>query len=313
MQRIYDNNTASLRDGIREKLRCSFSADFCSGYFTLDGFDLVSDLIYEKFLGDSGSFCRILVGRDTGSQHSLSAQHLVTRFLEKLRLCGSSKKKNELERFKHLIKCKKIFIKFSTSDSIHAKLYLFHGAGARLPSVAIVGSGNLTYNGLVRGRELNIDITEKETCLALQNWFEHQWQQEDCIDISDSISWSDYRKIEEGDLYLLASICDEEDIGYFVDKAGTRFEVPAGFLCDRKGIEEGLNPEFEESIRQISEEVGLEDIYFPTNNLYSNRSAYDGMSLLECFIENFVDTTDPNYLSTETLERIRRAVDKDNT
>ena len=309
MQRVYDNDAESLRNGIVEKLSSSFSADFCSGYFTLNGFNLLSDVIYENFLGDSGSFCRILVGRDTGTKSHCS----IKRFLEKLRWCETKRKADVFERFKHLIKCRKVYIKFSTSDSIHAKLYLFHNRSERLPNVAIIGSGNLTYNGLVSSKELNIDVVETEACLTLQKWFDEQWQQDDCIDISEAVAWSDYKVIEEGDLYSLASICDDQNITYFTDNAGARFEVPEGFLYDRKGTDERLNPEFEKSIRQLVEEVEIENIHFPTNDLYSERSAYDGMSLLDCFIENFVDTTDPNYMSTETTERIRRAVAKDNT
>lgn len=311
MQKVYDNIDANLKDGIRQELRQSHSADFCSGYFNLNGFDLLSCSMNEHLTGRDNSFCRILIGR--GEEYQNSSSVMIEKFINKIRLGSSTEEKNRFERLKNLIKCKKIHIGFSRSNQIHAKLYLFHHRRERIPYLAIVGSGNLTYNGLVRSKELNLVTTEKEACITLQKWFNTHWEQKSSIDISRDIAWSSYREIEENDLYLLASICDDNEVICFIDSAGNKFDIPGGFSYDRKGIEEGLNPDFEEAIRRVAREIGLDEMYFPTKDLYSERSVYDGMSIADCLIENFINISDPDYISSEVWDHIQRSVSKDNT
>lgn len=315
MQKIYDNISNHLKTGLREGLERCIGADFCIGYFTLSGFDLIGDLIFEQFLGENNSCCRILVGKNENYHGSNSdTPELITgKFIEKLRTGISANDKDKLERLKHLIKLKKLYIKFSTSNLIHAKLYLFHANFRRTPNFAITGSSNLTYNGLVKSQELNVVIFEKDTCLALQEWFDYQWMQTSCIDISHLVAWADYKEVSVEDLYSLASTCEEYEIENLVDGDGNLYEIPYVFLYDRKGIDEGMSPDFENRIRQILTEKSLEELYFPRRDSIFDDFPFSGMSLMDYIVESFFDPTDPNYVSPEILEEIERAVARDQT
>jgi hypothetical protein len=313
MHRIYDNISIDLKTGLRQGLEKSISADFCAGYFSLDGFDLIGDLIFENFFGGSNSFCRVLVGRNTSCYNNNhdTPQTELEKFLDKLRTGASSRDKGRFERLQYLIKLKKLRIKFSTSDLIHAKLYLFHNNVDRIPTLAITGSSNLTLNGLVRSQELNVDVTDKEQCLRLQEWFENQWKLENSFDVSDLIAWADYKEISQEDLYSLAAICENYGITFLVGYDGSQYELPAAFSCDEEGIDEWMNPDFEETIRYIFQEQALDDVFFPEMESLHDEFPYSGMSVKDYIVESFFDPLDPTYVDPDWVEEVARQVAKD--
>jgi PLD-like domain len=313
MQKIYDNISNHLKTGLREGLEHSIGADFCIGYFTLGGFDLIGDLIFEQFLGENNSCCRILVGKNENypGSNSDTPEILTEKFIEKLRTGASANDKDKLERLKHLIKLKKLHIKFSTSNLIHAKLYIFHANFRRTSGFAITGSSNLTYNGLMKSQELNVVISEKDTCLALQEWFKNQWNLESCLDVSNLIAWADYKEISQGDLFSLATICEKYQLTSLVSYDGSRHELPAAFSCDEEGIDEWINPDFEEAIRCIFQEQALDDVFFPNMESIHDEFPYPGMSVKDYIVESFFDPLDPTYIDPDLVEEVARQIAKD--
>lgn len=318
MQRIYDNISNELKVGLREGLEQSISADFCSGYFNISGFDLLWDLINKQFTGNGNSCCRILVGRNTKYNKTNSDTHktLIEEFIASLRT-GTRDHGDKLERLKYLIKLGKLSIKLSTSNLVHAKLYLFHNSLDRIPSLAIIGSSNLSYYGLVKGQELNVVVEEEETCLALQKRFESQWSKADCFDISKLIAWADYKEITEEDLHSLASICQEYGVESLIDGDGIHFDIPEAFLYDKKGMENGINPDFLKAVSRIFQEKALDELYFPCQDSEHYQAfgefPYAGISIMDYMIESFFDPCDPNYENPEIAAEIERLIAKDKT
>jgi len=58
---------------------------------------------------------------------------------------------------------------------LHAKLYLAYSNDPRLPVMGFLGSSNLTFAGLVKQGELNIDVVEQDAAMKLAAWFDERW------------------------------------------------------------------------------------------------------------------------------------------
>ncbi len=70
---------------------------------------------------------------------------------------------------------------------LHAKLYLLFRPDPDSPTVAYLGSSNLTMAGLCRQGELNVDVVDHDACAKLARWFEDRWADRWCLDISDEL------------------------------------------------------------------------------------------------------------------------------
>ena len=51
-----------------------------------------------------------------------------------------------------------------------------------------MGSSNLTFAGLSKQGELNVDVLDHDACNKLQKWFEDHWNDIWCIDISKELA-----------------------------------------------------------------------------------------------------------------------------
>ena len=60
---------------------------------------------------------------------------------------------------------------------IHAKLAVVHypEGHTSAPSLAIVGSSNLTLGGKAHPTELNVVVRDGESVIALEDWFRRLW------------------------------------------------------------------------------------------------------------------------------------------
>jgi Phosphatidylserine/phosphatidylglycerophosphate/cardiolipin synthases and related enzymes len=65
----------------------------------------------------------------------------------------------------------KLFLKYP----LHAKLYLAFRDDKINPIMGYVGSSNLTFAGLQRNGELNVDVLDKDAANKLATWFEERW------------------------------------------------------------------------------------------------------------------------------------------
>lgn len=206
MPRIFDNINLKLETALKESLKLSHRADFCVGFFNLRGWHSISNYI-DKFEGGDGKNCRLLIGMQrtpedllnelytVGSENNFmdmaQAQKLkkvmVNEFKEQLVI--GIPDKNQETALKHLLrqlKSKKLIVKFYLKD-LHAKLYLAYRDDSINPVIPYLGSSNLTFAGLSRQGELNVDVLDSDAAKKLSDWFEERWTETWCIDITNDL------------------------------------------------------------------------------------------------------------------------------
>jgi len=205
MPRIFDNIEKSLLPALQETLELSDRADFCVGYFNLRGWKELDSYI-ETWSGGKGHCCRLLVGMQKLPQDELrqvmrlsradsgmdnqTAIRLKKKLAEEFRdqlMVGAPTNKDEtgLRRLAAQIKAKKVIVKLFLRHPLHAKLYLLFRSDPVNSATGYLGSSNLTFSGLSRQGELNIDVLDHDACSKLARWFDDRWNDRWCIDISD--------------------------------------------------------------------------------------------------------------------------------
>jgi superfamily II DNA or RNA helicase len=207
--RIFDNIDQQLLPTLKTTLCVSHRADFCVGYFNLRGWRQLDEHI-EKWTGGDGECCRLLVGMQTLPQQELAEAYSITvkqdgevdnqtairlkkslaeHFRRQLTL-GSPTDSDEagLRRLSAQIKAGRVMVKLNLLHRLHAKLYLLFRHDPVSPSIAFLGSSNLTLAGLSKQGELNVDVTDHDACNKLAKWFEDRWTEDWCIDISKEIA-----------------------------------------------------------------------------------------------------------------------------
>lgn len=208
MPRIFDNIALALLPALKETLRLTKRGDFCVGYFNLRGWKQIDTLV-DEWSGGEHDCCRLLVGMQPAPQDELRSafslnngsdgidQQTVKRlqrsvaesFREQLTF-GAPTNADEmaLRRLSAQIKARKVVVKLFLRHHLHAKLYLLHRADPLNPSIGFVGSSNLTFAGLSKQGELNVDVLDHDACQKLQKWFDDRWHDRWCLDISDELA-----------------------------------------------------------------------------------------------------------------------------
>jgi superfamily II DNA or RNA helicase len=226
--RIFDNIDLRLHPALTDTLKISERADFCVGYFNLRGWKLVDELI-DMWSGGEDSCCRLIVGMTLLPQEELrrafslasspdeldaqSAQRLRKRAAEEFRsqlTLGAPNNADEagLRRLSAQLKAKKLVVKLFLRYPLHAKLYLIHRTDPNNPATGFLGSSNLTFPGLSKQGELNVDVLDQDACKKLQQWFEDRWTDQWCIDISNELiqiidnSWAREEPLPPYHIYL---------------------------------------------------------------------------------------------------------------
>ena len=207
MPTIYDNIEKDLLEGLKDALAVSQRGDFCVGYFNLRGWQKIADSVDKVKRRAGEPACRLIVGmhgggdkdvrRFYGTSNNETTQKQVTeskrRFAEALKrqvtlglptyADGQSLKKLRTHLREGVLR-----VKFYGRDRLHAKLYLAHRDDKLNPITAFVGSSNLTFAGLQKQGELNVDVQEKDAAQKLANWFEARWVDDWCLDITDELA-----------------------------------------------------------------------------------------------------------------------------
>ena len=208
MPRIFDNIDQQLLPTLKTTLSVSHRADFCVGYFNLRGWRQLDEHI-EQWAGGDGECCRLLVGMQALPQQELAEAYSITKrdgeldnqtavrlkkslaghFRDQLTL-GAPTGADEagLRRLAAQVKAGKVVVKLHLRHSLHAKLYLLFRHDPVSPSIGFLGSSNLTFAGLSKQGELNVDVTDHDACNKLAQWFEDRWADHWCIDISKEIA-----------------------------------------------------------------------------------------------------------------------------
>lgn len=251
MPRIFDNIDQQLLPALRETLAISDRADFCVGYFNLRGWKRIDELV-ERWSGGAGHCCRLLVGMQSAPadelRHTLSIverdgdmdqqtairlkKRVADEFGKQLGI-GAPTSSDELglRRLAAQIRAKKVVVKLFLRHPLHAKLYLLFRPDPIAPTVGYLGSSNLTFAGLAKQGELNVDVVDHDACQKLARWFEDRWLDRWCIDISDELariieqSWARTELVPPYHIYLkMAFHLSKEALD------GIRaFRIPRGF------------------------------------------------------------------------------------
>jgi len=208
MPRIFDNISVPLAPALKHTLEVSSHADFCVGYFNLRGWQLL-DALVERWKGGEGACCRLLVGMqslpsdelrtaravlgtDTGLDNA-TALRLKRRVAEDFRSqltygAPSNRDEDGLRCLSAQLKAGKVVVKLFLRYHLHAKLYLLYRDDPNNPITGFLGSSNLTFSGLVKQGEMNVDVLDFDATLKMKSWFEERWSDRWCLDISSELA-----------------------------------------------------------------------------------------------------------------------------
>ena len=251
MPRIFDNIAQALLPALRETLKTATHADFCVGYFNLRGWKALADSV-EAWHGGEGNCCRLLVGMQRLPQEELRhakrlhkqddridnqtalrlKRRLAEEFREQLTVGVPTREDEEgLRQLAQQLRDKKVQVKLFLRHPLHAKLYLLHRPDAITPIVGYLGSSNLTFAGLSKQGELNVDVLDADACQKLKDWFDTRWADKWCIDISTELveiieqSWAREERIPPYHIYVKMAyhLSQEARLGL------TEFQIPREF------------------------------------------------------------------------------------
>lgn len=251
MPRVFDNIENDLLPALRETIQISKSGDFCVGYFNLRGWRAIDDLISD-WPGGEGNQCRLLVGMQRLPQDELrlglgvgsegllldnqTALRLKRSLAEEFRLqltLGMPTNDDEagLRRLAEQLKSKQVSVRLYLRHPLHAKLYLLSRPDPNNPITGFLGSSNLTFSGLSKQGELNVDVLDHDATQKLAKWFEDRWSDQWCIDISDDLidvieeSWAREEPLSPYMIYIKMAYHLAQDA-----RAGlSEFRIPSEF------------------------------------------------------------------------------------
>ena len=251
MPRIFDNIEQNLRPALTATMAVADRADFCVGYFNLRGWRSIDEHV-ERWDGGDGHCCRLLVGMQRLPHEELriarsltagplnldnqTALRLKKRLAEEFReqlATGAPTNEDEagLRRLARQIKAKKVVVKLFLKHPLHAKLYLLFRPDPINPSIAYLGSSNLTQSGLSHQGELNVEVLDGDACQKLAQWFEERWNDRWCVDISTELaeiindSWVREKPIPPYHIYIKFAYHLSQEA-----RAGlTEFRIPRDF------------------------------------------------------------------------------------
>lgn len=230
MPRIFDNISEKLHEALINTMKAAHRADFCVGYFNLRGWKLLQSEI-ENWSGEANNRCRILVGMQRAPQDELRQlfsvvsgdgeasvdqqkiarlkRQIVEDFRRQLMVGAPSNEDEQgLRNLARQLKAKQVEVKLFLRYPLHAKLYLIHKEDYNTPTMAFLGSSNLTFSGLSYQGELNTEVSDYDACEKLNKWFEERWDDRWCLDISDELidvieaSWAREDMLTPYELYL---------------------------------------------------------------------------------------------------------------
>ena len=216
MPKIYDNINIFFEEGLTKTLDKAKRADFCIGYFNLRGWRKIADQV-KKLKGDKLPHeceddniyhCRVIVGMqqlpndelrryysrgNIGNMDNAAAiklkQQAAKEFKEQLTYgAPTNADEQALRQLAQQLHDRKVIVKLHLRNRLHAKLYLAHQDDYNSPTIGFVGSSNLTFSGISRQGELNVDVVEGDAATKLSAWFQDRWKDRWSIDITQELA-----------------------------------------------------------------------------------------------------------------------------
>ncbi|MDR2246907.1 MAG: phospholipase D-like domain-containing protein [Treponema sp.] len=213
---IYDNISGdNLATALKNTLKGAKRADFCIGYFNLRGWDLLLESVDalpggrpdERFDDEANYKARVLIGMQKHPREDLEdyyafkkkeisnekavklKKEMAAEFRKQLTI-GRPNNKDEatLRKLSRQLKSRQVAVKFHLAFPLHAKLYLAYREEYNSPIIGYLGSSNLTFSGLSKQGELNVDVTEKDSAQKLETWFQNRWDDQYSINISGELA-----------------------------------------------------------------------------------------------------------------------------
>ena len=116
-------------------------------------------------------------------------EQAATAFKEQLTWgCPTRDDEAALRRLSAQLRAKKLAVKLFLSHPLHAKLYLCFRSDPNNPITGFLGSSNLTFSGLSKQGELNVDVLDHDATNKLTQWFNDRWADRWCLDISEELA-----------------------------------------------------------------------------------------------------------------------------
>lgn len=208
MPRIFDNIEQHLLPALLETIQLAHRADFCVGYFNLRGWKSLGTLV-DGWKGGDGQCVRLLIGMQQAPQDELRAAFSLTeqehgldnstairlkrKLAQELReqlTYGVPTNADEaaLRQLAGQLRAKKVVVKLFLAHHLHAKLYLLFRSDPNNPTTGFLGSSNLTFAGLAKQGELNVDVLDHDAANKLAKWFDDRWDDRWCVDITDELA-----------------------------------------------------------------------------------------------------------------------------
>ena len=207
MPTIFDNIEHGLLNGLKEALKVSMRGDFCVGYFNLRGWQSISTEVDAIPFAEDAPACRLIVGMSNDENRTVRHHYSNTEPETSNKVVNERRKsfaaslmrqltygvptaKDELglQKLAKQLKAGQLQVKFFGAYQLHAKLYLAHRDDAINPIIGYVGSSNLTFSGLVKQGELNVDVLDRDAAAKLFDWFEERWNDDWCLDITEQLA-----------------------------------------------------------------------------------------------------------------------------
>jgi phosphatidylserine/phosphatidylglycerophosphate/cardiolipin synthase-like enzyme len=209
---IFDNITGdTLAQALNQTLTGAKRTDFCIGYFNLRGWNLLLDSVEqltgsqldEKFEDDNIYKARVLIGMQKTPQVELEEYYLLhnpqidnataneikkakaAEFREQLTIgLPTNTDEATLKKLSRQLRSGQVKVKLHLAFNLHAKLYLAYRKEYNTPIIGYLGSSNLTFAGLSKQGELNVDVTDPTAAQRLEEWYQARWQDPWSIDIT---------------------------------------------------------------------------------------------------------------------------------
>ncbi|BCW57851.1 helicase-related protein [Arthrobacter sp. StoSoilB20] len=145
---------------------------------------------------------------------------LVSHLREQLmRGLSSAEGQRTLQALKRQLQQGSVQVKVFTSRPLHGKTYILHNeAGHYAPTMAYVGSSNLTKAGLYSNLELNIDVMDQDASAKLAQWFETHWNDPFSLPVTAEIialieeSWADEQQATPYEVFLKICFLMSQDV-----------------------------------------------------------------------------------------------------